>query len=146
MVTKKFIQRHCVHKVLCSSLAHSPRAAVLVAEASEGSSSSSSSAPLSLGVQEASVMEKAPPARTSTSVPTLWKEEDLAAAPAVDLVSVPPVDAALMGVDLIVLSSDNEDKVDWEALVAEDEVNWEAIAAKDIDNVESMGSWSPSRI
>jgi hypothetical protein len=29
-----------------------------------------------------------------------------------NLISVPPVDAALMGVDSIVLSSDSEDKVD----------------------------------
>jgi predicted dinucleotide-binding enzyme len=100
---------------------------------------------LSLGVQEASVVEKALPARTSTSVSTLRKE-DPAAAPAANLVSVPPVDAALMGVDLIVLSSDSEDEVDWEALIAGDEVDWEALAAKDVDDVESMGSWSPSRI
>jgi hypothetical protein len=40
----------------------------------------------------------------------LWKE-DPAAALAANLVSVPPVDAALMGVDFIVLSSYNEDEV-----------------------------------
>jgi hypothetical protein len=40
------------------------------------------------------------------------------AAPTVNPVSVPPVDA-----NLIVLSSDSEDEVDWEALIAEDEVN-----------------------
>jgi predicted dinucleotide-binding enzyme len=78
---------------------------------------------LSLGVQEASVVEKALPARTSTSVSNLRKEEDPAAAPVANLVSVPPVDAALMGVDLIILSSDSKDEVDWEALIAGDEVD-----------------------
>jgi hypothetical protein len=48
-------------------------------------------------------------------------------------------------VNLIALSSSNEDKVDWEALIAEDEVNWEVLATED-DDVESTGSWSPSRI
>jgi hypothetical protein len=51
-----------------------------------------------------------------------------------------------MGVDSIILSSDSEDEVDWEVLVAGDEVNWEALAAEDVDDVESVGSWSPSRI
>jgi hypothetical protein len=69
------------------------------------------------------VVEKAPPAKTSTLVPTLRKEEDPAVAPAGNLVSVPPIDAALIGVDLIILSSDSEDEVDWEALVTRDEVN-----------------------
>jgi hypothetical protein len=41
----------------------------------------------------------------------LW-EEDLAAAPVVHPVSVSPVDAILMGVDLIVLSNGSEDEVD----------------------------------
>jgi predicted dinucleotide-binding enzyme len=100
---------------------------------------------LSLGVREASVVEKAPPARTSMPVPTLWKE-DPAAALAANLVSVPPVDAALMGVDFIVLSSYNEDEVDCKALVAGDEVDWEALAAKDINDIESVGSWSLTRI
>jgi hypothetical protein len=50
-----------------------------------------------------------------------------------------------MGVDLIVLSSGSEDEVDWETLIAEDEVDWEVLAAED-DDVESVGSWSPSRI
>jgi hypothetical protein len=67
---------------------------------------------LSLGVREASVVEKDPPARTSTLVPTLQKEEDPAAAPVANLIFVPLVDAVLMGVDLIVLSSDSEDEVD----------------------------------
>jgi hypothetical protein len=49
------------------------------------------------------------------------------AAPVANLVSVPPVDAALMGVDLIILSSDSEDEVDWKALVVADEVNWEVL-------------------
>jgi hypothetical protein len=35
----------------------------------------------------------------------------------IDLISVPPVDAASMGVDLIVLSSDSTDEVDWKSLV-----------------------------
>jgi hypothetical protein len=85
MVKKKFIQRRCVRKVPRSSLARSPRVAVLAASSSEGSSLSSSSLPasLSLGVQEASVVEKAPPARTSTPVPSLRKDEDLGAAPVV---------------------------------------------------------------
>jgi hypothetical protein len=51
-----------------------------------------------------------------------------------------------MEVDLIVLSSDSEDKVDWEGLVTGDKVDWEALAAEDVDDVESVGSWSPSRI
>jgi hypothetical protein len=46
---------------------------------------------------------------------------------------------------LIILSSGSEDEVDWEALIVEDEVDWEVLAAED-DNVESVGSWSPSRI
>jgi hypothetical protein len=50
-----------------------------------------------------------------------------------------------MGVDLIVLSNGREDEVDWEALIADDEVDWEGLAAKD-DNVESVGSWSSSKI
>jgi hypothetical protein len=55
---------------------------------------------------------EAPPARTSTAVPTLWKEEDPVVAPTANLISVHPIDAALMGVALIILSSDNEDEVD----------------------------------
>jgi hypothetical protein len=101
---------------------------------------------LSLGVREALVVEKAPPARTSTPVPSLRKDEDLGAAPAVNLASVPPIDAASMDVDLIVLSSGSEDEVDWEALVTEDEIDWEALTDEDDDDVESVGSWSPSRI
>jgi hypothetical protein len=73
-------------------------------------------------------------------IPTLQKEEDPAAAPATNLVFVPPIDDALMGVDLIILSSNSEDEFDWEALFAEDEVDWEALAAEDVDDVESMGS------
>jgi hypothetical protein len=75
----------------------------------------------------------------------LWEKEDPAAAPAVNPISVPSIDVDLIGVDLIVLSSGSEDKVDWEALIAEDEVDWEVLAAKD-DDIESVGSWSPSRI
>jgi hypothetical protein len=51
-----------------------------------------------------------------------------------------PVDAKL-----IVLSSGSEDEVDWKALITEDEVNWDVLATED-DEVESVGSWSPSRI
>jgi hypothetical protein len=68
------------------------------------------------------VVEKDPLARTSMLIATLRKE-DPAAAPAANLVSISPVDAAFMGVDLIILSSDNEDEVDWKALVARDEVD-----------------------
>jgi hypothetical protein len=75
----------------------------------------------------------------------LRAEEDPAAAPTVNLVSIHPVDADLMGVDLIALSSGSKDEVDWEALIAEDEVDWEVLAAED-DDVEFVGSWSPSRI
>jgi hypothetical protein len=42
----------------------------------------------------------------------LWEVEDLAAAPAVNPVSIPPIDADLMGVNLIALSSGSEDEVD----------------------------------
>jgi hypothetical protein len=70
----------------------------------------------------------------------LREVEDLVAAPAVNPVFARPVDAKL-----IVLSSDSEDEVDWEALIVEDEVNWEVLATE-YDDVESMGSWSPSRI
>jgi predicted dinucleotide-binding enzyme len=114
---------------------------------SGGSFSSSSSLleSLALGVREAHMVEKAPSAETSTQVLTLRKEEDPAATPMANLVSVPPVDAASMGVDSIILSSDSEDEVDWEALVAGDEVDHEALVAEDVDDVESVGSWSPSR-
>jgi hypothetical protein len=57
-------------------------------------------------------VEEAPPAGTSKPVPSLREEEDPMAAPAINLVSVPPVDADLMGVDLIVLSSGSEEEVD----------------------------------
>jgi hypothetical protein len=120
MVKKKFIQRSCVCKVPRSSLARSPRVAILAASSSEGSSSSSASLPtsLSLGAQEALVVEKGLPARTSTLVPSLRKDEDPGAAPTVNFVSVPPIDAISMDADLIILSSSSEDEVDWEALVA----------------------------
>jgi hypothetical protein len=90
-------------------------------------------------------VEEAPPVGTSKPVLSLQEEEDPATAPTINLVSVPPVDADLMGVDLIILSSSSENEVDWEALIAEDEVDWEVLAVED-DDVESMGSWSPSRI
>ena len=47
--------------------------------------------------------------------------------------------------DLIVLSSDSQDEVDWEALAAEDEVDWGALAVEDDDDVESVGSGPPAR-
>jgi hypothetical protein len=53
----------------------------------------------------------------------LREEEDPAVDPAVNPISVPPANADLMGVNLIVLSSDREDEVDWDALIAEDEVD-----------------------
>jgi hypothetical protein len=53
----------------------------------------------------------------------LRKEGGLAAAPVANLVPVSLVDATLVGVDLINLSSDSEDEVEWEALTAEDEVD-----------------------
>jgi hypothetical protein len=109
------------------------------------SSASSSPASSSLGACEALVVKDAPPAGTSRPVLSLREEEDPAAAPAVNPVSVPPADANLMGVNLITLSSSSEDEVDWKALIAEDEVDWEVLAAED-DDVESVGSWSPSRI
>jgi hypothetical protein len=47
--------------------------------------------------------------------------------------------------DLIILSSDSEDEVDWEALAAEDEVDWDTLVAEDDDDVESVGSRSLAR-
>jgi hypothetical protein len=85
------------------------------------------------------VVEKALPAKSSTSVPTLRKEDPVAAL-AANLVFVPPVDVTLMGVELIVISSHSEDEVDWEALIAGDEVDGEALVAEGVDNVESVGS------
>jgi hypothetical protein len=123
MVKKKFIQMRCVRKVSCSSLARPSRAVVTAAPSSGGSLSSSLLLfSLSFGVREALAVEKAPPTGTSTMVPSLQKE-DPAAAPMANLVSIPPVDATSVEVDLIVLSSDSEDEVDWEALVAGDEVD-----------------------
>jgi hypothetical protein len=109
------------------------------------SSASSSTALSALGARDAPAVEEAPPAETSKPVSSLREEEDLATAPAVNPISAPPVDADLMGVDLIVLSSGSEDKVDWEALIAENEVDWEVLAVED-DNVESVSSWSLSRL
>jgi hypothetical protein len=51
--------------------------------------------------------KKAPPAETSKLVPSSQEVEDPVAAPVVNPVSTPPVDAKL-----IVLSSDSEDEVD----------------------------------
>jgi hypothetical protein len=48
-------------------------------------------------------------------------------------------------VDLIVLSSGSEDEVNREVLIVEDEVDSEILVAED-DDIESVGSWSPSRI
>jgi hypothetical protein len=99
MVKKKFIQRRCIRKVPCSSLAHPSRVVVMTAPSSGGSSSLASSSPTSsaLGAHEASAVEEASPAGTSKSVPSLWEEEDPAAAPTVNPISIPPVDADLMG-------------------------------------------------
>jgi hypothetical protein len=63
----------------------------------------------------------------------------------INLVSVPPVDVALMGVDFVILSSDSEDEVDWETLVIRDEVDWEALAAEDVDE-SSMWVASPIEV
>jgi hypothetical protein len=85
----------------------------MMAPSRGGSSSLASSSPAlsALGARDAPVVEEAPPAGTSKPVPSL-REEDPVVAPAVNLVFAPPVDADLMGVDLIVLSSDSEDEVD----------------------------------
>jgi hypothetical protein len=53
----------------------------------------------------------------------LRKEDGIAVALVANLVPVSLVDATSVGADLIVLSSDSEDEVDWEALTAEDEVD-----------------------
>jgi hypothetical protein len=146
MVKKKFIQRRCVHKVPRSSLARPSRAVAMTAPSSEGSLSSASSSPAlsALGARDAPAVEDAPLARTSKPVLSL-REEDPADAPMVNLVSVPPADANLMGVNLIALSSGSEDEVNWEVLIVEDEVDWEVLTVED-DDVESVGSWSPLRI
>jgi hypothetical protein len=147
IVKKKFIQRHCVRKVPRSLLARLSRAMATTPPSSGGSSLSASSSPMlsALGARDAPVVEEAPPTGTSKPVPSLREEEDPTTTPAVNPVSAPPVDADLMGVDLIVLSSGSENEVDWEALIAEDEVDWEILTAED-DDIESVGSWSPSRI
>ena len=90
-------------------------------EASSERSSSSSSLPSS------PVVEKAPLVGTSSPVVPLQKKEDPSAASLVNLVRISAVDATSTRADLIVLSSDSEDEVDWEALAAEDEVDWEAL-------------------
>jgi hypothetical protein len=53
----------------------------------------------------------------------LHKKEGLVAAPVVNFVPISLIDATLARADLIVLSSDSEDEVDWEALTVEDEVD-----------------------
>ena len=63
----------------------------------------------------------------------------------VNLVPISVVDATSVRVDLIILSSDSEDEVYWEALTAEDEVDWDTLVAEEDDDVESMGSGSPAR-
>jgi hypothetical protein len=125
MVKKKFIQRCCVHKVLRSSLARPSRAMAMTAPSSGGSSSLASLSPAlsAHGAHDAPAVEDAPPAGTLKPVPSLWEEEDPAAALTVNPISVPPADADLMGVNLIALSSGSEDEVDWEALIVEDEVD-----------------------
>jgi hypothetical protein len=91
------------------------------------------------------MVEDALSAGISKLVPSLREEEDPAAAPMVNPISVPLADADLLGVDLIALSSGSEDEVDWEMLIVEDEVDWEVLAIED-DDVKSVSSWSPSRI
>jgi hypothetical protein len=115
---------------------------IMVTSSSGGSSSSASSSPVSSSpsVRGALVEKEVSPAGTSKLVPSSRKVEDPAAAPAVNPVPAPLVDA-----NLVVLSSGSEDEVDWEALIAEDEVDWEVLASED-DEVESVGSWSPSTI
>ena len=120
MTKKNFIQRRCIRKVPRSSLVCSPKAAVVEVLSSKRSSSSSS-------LPASPAVEKAPSVGTSTPVVPLPKKEDQAAAPVVNLVPISLIDATLSGADLIVLSSDSEDEVDWEALAAKYEVDWEAL-------------------
>jgi hypothetical protein len=126
MVKKKFIQRRCIRKVLRSSLAR-PSRAVTMATSSSGNSlslaylSPTSSSP---GVFGAPVQKEDLPTGTSKPVPSSQEVEYPVAAPAVNPVSAPSVDAKL-----IALSSDSEDEVDRKALIAKDEVNWEVLAA-----------------
>jgi hypothetical protein len=138
MMKKKFIHRRCIYKVLRSSLVRSPKVGV-VAASSSGRSLSSSSLLSSLTV------EKVPLIRTSTPVLPLQKKEGLVAAPVVNFVPISLVDATSARADLIVLSSDSDDEVDWEALVVEDEVDWEVLVVEDDDDIESVGSGSPMR-
>ena len=113
MTKKKFIQRQSVRKVSRSSLVRSPKTAV--AESSSGRSSSSPSLPAP------PVVGKAPVVGTSAPVVPLQKE-DPSAAPVVTLVPLSAAEATSMRADLIILSSDSEDEVDWEALTTEGEV------------------------
>ena len=108
----------------------------------ESSSGRSSSSPLLLAPP---VVGKAPLVGTSAPVVPMQKKEDPSAAPVVTLVPLSAADATSTRADLIVLSSDSEDEVDWEALAAEDEVDWGALAVEDDDDVESVGSGSPAR-
>ena len=85
------------------------------------SSSERSSSPPSLPAPP--VVEKAPLVGTSAPVVPLQKKEDPSAAPVVTLVPLSAADATLTRADLIILSSDSEDEVDWEALAAKDEVD-----------------------
>ena len=64
----------------------------------------------------------------------------------VNLVAISLVDATSTGVDLIILSSDNENEVDCEALAAKDEVDWDALVVEEDDDVKSVGSGSLTRI
>ena len=90
------------------------------------------------------VVGKAPLVGTSAPVVPLQKE-DPSAAPVVTLVPLSAADATSTRADLIILSSDSEDEVDWEALATEDEVDWGALAIEDDDDVEYVGSGSPAR-
>jgi hypothetical protein len=98
MVKKKFIQRRYVHKVPRPSLARPSRVVAMTAPSSGGSSSSASSSPalLALGARDAPALEEASPTGISKLVPSL-REEDPVAAPAVNPIFIPPIDADLMG-------------------------------------------------
>jgi hypothetical protein len=92
----------------------------MVTLSSEGSSSSasSSSESSSLGVCGAPAEKEISLVETSKPVLSSQEVEDPAIAHAVNPISTPHIDAKL-----IILSSGSEDKVDWEALIADDEVD-----------------------
>jgi hypothetical protein len=83
MVKKKFIQRRYVRKVPRPSLARPSRVVAMTAL-------------LALGARDAPALEEASPTGISKLVPSL-REEDPVAAPAVNPIFIPPIDADLMG-------------------------------------------------